>query len=398
MGIELVNKVYIIDAIRTPIGKFGRSLMYIPPQDLGALTIKWLLMRNELEPSIPDFVVMGHVIRDGFGMDTARQAAIKAGLPPEIDAMTVDMVCASGMAAIITGYNMIKAGEASIVIAGGMENMSRAPFIIPWEYRWGVKLLYERKTPIIDSLVYEGLTDPFNGMIMAEEADKLARELGVNREALEEVAYTSHMRAYEATHKGYFNNEYLPVKIDNKVLLVVDEGIRGDTSLEKMAKIPTIFPGGLHTPATASQISDGASALLLAGSSALDKYGLKPCAEILGYSVSGVETWKFPLAPIEAVKKLLGKIGMGIEEIDYFENNEAFAISNIVYEDMLGVSRDKLNVFGGAIALGHPLGASGARIVTTLINVLRVKGGRMGVASICHGMGGATAILIKYLK
>lgn len=396
MGIQL-NDVYIVDAIRTPIGKFGRSLMFVPPQELGALTIKWLLMRNNIEPHVVDFVVMGHVIRDGFGMDTARQAAIKAGVPHETDAMTVDMVCASGMAAVITGYNMIKAGEASIVIAGGMENMSRAPFLIPWEYRWGVKLLYERKTPIIDSLVYEGLIDPFNGLIMAQEADKLAMELRVRRDALEEVAYTSHLRAYEATKRGFFMNEYLPVKIDDRVLLEVDEGIREDTSLEKMSRLPTIFPGGVHTPATASQISDGASALVLADPSALDEYGLRPRAEIIGYAVAGVETWKFPLAPIEAVRKLLDKVGFSIEEIDYFENNEAFAISNIVYEDMLGVDREKLNVFGGAIALGHPLGASGARITTTLLNVLDVMDGRLGIASICHGMGGATALIIKKL-
>jgi len=338
---------------------------------------------------------MGHVIRDGFGMDTARQAAIKAGLAHDIDAMTVDMVCASGMAAIITGFNMIKAGEADLVIAGGMESMSRAPFIIPWEYRWGVKLLYERKIPIIDSLVYEGLTDPFNGMIMAQEADKLAKELGINRDALEEIAYISHKRAFEATEKGYFKKEYLPVKLGDKVFLDKDEGIRADTSLEKMAMLPTIFPNGVHTPATASQISDGASSLILANEYAIDRFGLKPVAEILTYSVAGIETWKFPLAPIAAVRKLLSKLNIDIGEVDFFENNEAFAISNIVFEDMLGVERDSLNVFGGAIALGHPLGASGARIITTLLNVLRLKNGTYGVASICHGMGGATSVMIK---
>ncbi len=395
MWVTLLSKVYIIDAIRTPIGKFGKSLVYFGPQELGAMTIKWLMERNDLEPDAPDFVVMGQVIRDGFGMDTARQAAIKAGLAHDIDAMTVDMVCASGMAAVITGFNMIKAGEANLVIAGGMESMSRAPFIIPWEYRWGVKLLYERKTPIVDSLVFEGLTDPFNGMIMAQEADKLAKELGVNREALEEVAYISHRRADEATKKGYFKNEYLPVKLGDKVFLDRDEGIRSDTSMEKMAMLPTIFANGVHTPATASQISDGASSLILANEEAIDRFGLKPKAEILTYSIAGVETWKFPLAPITAVRKLLTKLNIDVGEVDFFENNEAFAISNIVFEDMLGVERDSLNVFGGAIALGHPLGASGARIITTLLNVLRLKNGTYGVASICHGMGGATALMIK---
>ncbi len=393
-----MSRVYIVDAIRTPIGKFGRSLMHFSPQDLGALTIKWLIGRNDLDPNTIDFVVMGHVIRDGFGMDTARQAAIKAGIPSSIDAMTVDMVCASGMAAVITGYNMIKAGEADIVVSGGMESMSRSPFLIPWEYRWGVKLLYERKTPIIDSLVYEGLTDPFNGMIMAQEADKLALELGVKRDELEEIALTSHRRAWEATEKGFFKNEYYPVKVDDKVILDRDEGIRPDTTLERMAKLPTIFPDGVHTPATASQISDGAASLLLASEEALDRLGLRPRAEIVSYAINGVETWRFPEAPIGAVEKLLDKTNLSIDDVDYFENNEAFAVSTVVFERKLGVPREKLNIFGGAISLGHPLGASGARIIVTLLNVLENKGGSLGLASICHGMGGATAILIKKIN
>ena len=390
-----MHKVYIVDAVRTPIGKFGRSLISFPPQELGAMVIKWLIERNGVDSDWPDFVVMGQVIRDGFGMDTARQAAIKAGLSHEIDAMTVDMVCASGMAAIITAYNMIKAGEADLVIAGGMESMSRSPFLIPWEYRWGVKLLYGSQTPIIDSLVFEGLTDPFNGLIMAQEADKLAKELRVGRDQLEEVALNSHRRAYEATEKGYFKREYREIRVGDRVVLDRDEGIRGDTTLERMAKLPTIFPGGVHTPATASQISDGAAALLLASEEAIDRYGLGRRAEIIGYSVAGVETWRFPLAPIKAVEKLLSRLNMDISEVDYFENNEAFAISNIVFEDMLGVDRDRLNVFGGAIALGHPLGASGARITTTLLNILETHGANIGLASICHGMGGATALMIR---
>jgi len=311
--------------------------------------------------------------------------------------MTVDMVCASGMASIITASSMIKAGDVDLVIAGGMEAMSMSPFIIPPEYRWGVKLLYKVTTPIIDSLVHDGLTDPFNDMIMAEEADKLASELGVRREELEEVAYLSHMRAWEAYEKSYSRSEYYVVREDDVIILDRDEGIRPDTSMEKMAKLPPIFPGGLHTPATSSQISDGAAAILLASEDALDRYGLRPRAEILGYSWAGVETWRFPEAPIHAVRILLDKVDISIEEVDAFENNEAFAISNIVYERMLGVDRGKLNKFGGAIALGHPLGASGARITTTLLNVLEKTGGRIGVASICHGMGGATALIIRRL-
>ncbi len=394
----MTRKVYVVDAIRTPIGKFGRTLARFSAVELGSMVIKSIVDRNNLDPNDVDIVVFGHVIRAGTGMDTARQASIKAGIPEHVDAMTVDMVCASGMAGIITGASMIKAGDVDIAIVGGMESMSRTPFIIPWEYRWGVKLLYGRETPILDALVYEGLTDPFNGMIMAQEADMLAKEHGVTRSELEEVALESHKKAYRATVDGIFKKEIHPVEVDGQVILDNDEGIRGDTTIDKMARLPPIFPGGLHTAATSSQISDGASALLLVSEDALSKYGWKPRASIKGYSWGGLETWKFPAAPIYAVRKLLDKHGLSIDVIDVFENNEAFAVSTIVYERLLDIPRKKINVFGGAIALGHPLGASGARITTTLLNAMEHLSANLGVASICHGMGGATALLLEREK
>ena len=390
-----MKEVFIVDAIRTPIGKFGKALARFSPVELGAFAIKAIVERNKVEKNKVDIVIMGHVIRDGTGMDTARQASIHAGIPKDIDAMTVDMVCASGMAAIMNAASLIKSGNANMIIAGGMESMSRSPFVIPWEYRWGVKLLYGRTTPIIDSLVYEGLTDPFINKIMAEEADMLAKEKKVSRERLEEIALESNLRADQATKKGYFKSEITPITLDENIVLDYDEGIRGDTSLEKMARLPPIFPGGVHTAATSSQISDGASALLIADEDAVSKYNWKPRAKIIGYTWAAVDTWRFPEAPIYAVKKLLEKTGYTLNEIDVFENNEAFALSTALYEDMLGVSRDKVNLFGGAIALGHPLGASGARITTTLLNVMEHKNLKRGIASICHGTGGGTAILIE---
>ena len=390
-----MKDVFIVDAIRTPIGKFGKTLARFSPVELGALAIKSILERNNVEKDKIDIVVMGHVIRDGTGMDTARQASIQAGIPKYIDAMTVDMVCASGMAAIINSASLIKAGDVKIAIAGGMENMSRSPFVIPWEYRWGVKLLYGRTTPIIDSLVYEGLTDPFINKIMAEEADMLAKEKGISRKRLEEIALESNIRADQATKKGYFKKEIVPVTFNGNIVLEYDEGIRGDTTLEKMARLPPIFPGGIHTAATSSQISDGAAALLIADEDIISKNEWKPRAKIIGYSWSAVDTWRFPEAPVYSVEKLLEKTGYSLNEIDVFENNEAFALSTALYEDMLGIPRNKINLFGGAIALGHPLGASGARITTTLLNVMEHKNFKRGVASICHGTGGGTAILIE---
>jgi acetyl-CoA C-acetyltransferase len=397
-GVEL-RAVYIVSAVRTPIGKFGRSLARLPAVELGAIAVREALERAGIEPKQVEFVVMGHVIRAGTGMDTARQAAIRAGIPLEVDAMTVDMVCASGMAAIITAAQAIRAGDYDIVVAGGMESMSQAPFIIPSTTRWGVRHLIGKRLEVLDAMVYDGLTDVFLGKIMGEEADMVAREHGYTREQLDEVAYESHRRAAYAWDHGLFKDEVVPVDVTyngERVYLDRDEGVRPDTSLEKLAKLPPAFgPNGLHTAGTSSQLSDGAAALVLASEDKVRELGLKPQAKIIGYAVGGVETWRFPEAPIHVVRKLLSRLGMSIADFDYFENNEAFAVNNLLFRDLLGVGLDRLNVFGGAIALGHPLGASGARIVTTLINVLRRKGGRRGIASICHGLGGAAAVALE---
>lgn len=390
-----MRDVYIVDAIRTPIGKFGSALAKYSAVELGSIVIKKVLERNPVDPNEIDAVIMGHVIRSGTGQSTARQASILAGVPKHVDAFNVDMVCASGMAAVIAGSSLIKSGSADVVIAGGMESMSRAPFIIPYEYRWGVRLLYGRVTPIIDALVYEGLTDPLNEKIMVQEADMVAIERGYDRRRLEEIALESHVRAHRATESGYFSKEIVPIVEGDKVVLDRDEGIRPDTSLEKMAKLPPVFPGGVHTAATSSQISDGASALLLASEDAVGKYGLRPRAKVISHSWYGTETWRFVEAPVYAVRKLLSKLSMSVDEVEVFENNEAFATSTAVFEDMLNVPRSKINLFGGAIALGHPIGASGARIITTLLNVMEHHNYKRGVASVCHGVGGAAAILIE---
>ncbi len=391
--------VYIISAVRTPIGKFGKSLSPLKASELGSIAIKAAIEKAGIEPKMVEYVVMGHVIRAGTGMNTARQAALRAGIPEDVDAVTVDMVCASGMAAIINAVQTIKTGDARIVVAGGMESMSNAPFIIGSEARWGIKHLIMRELKLLDAMVYDGLYDVFLNKIMGEEADMVAKHHGYSREELDMVGYESHMRAAKAWDQGFFRDEvvFIDTSINGqRISLERDEGIRPDTTPEKLAKLPPAFgKDGLHTAGTSSQISDGAAALVLASADAVKEYGLKPLAKVLGYSWAGVETWRFPEAPIYAVRKLLKKLNMELREFDYFENNEAFAVNNLLMRDLLGISLDRLNVFGGAIAIGHPLGASGARITTTLINVLKKKGGRRGIASICHGLGGAAALAIE---
>jgi len=394
--------VVIVGCVRTPIGKFGGSLREVHPAHLAAYAIKKALERIGLEPRYVDEVIMGQVLQGGFGQNIARQAAIIAGLPVETSAYTVNRVCSSGMQAIIEGVRAIKVGDAEVVVAGGVESMSMSPFAISASIRWGVRMLFgERRMGLIDLMYFDGLTDPTNGRVMGEEADLVARERKAPREELDWIAYESHMRALRAT-EGKLFVEMEPIVEENlggvKVTLDRDEGIRPDTSLEKLAKLKPVFTSeGPHTAGTSSQISDGAAVVVLTTLDKAKELGLKPIAKVLGYSWAMVEPWRFVEAPVLAVKRLLNKLGLSVSDIDYFENNEAFAISSYIFSRDLGVGYDRLNVFGGAIALGHPIGASGARIVATLISVLKHYGGRRGVASLCHGTGGATALAVELL-
>jgi len=390
--------VYIVSAVRTPIGKFGGAYKDVPPVDLGAVVIKEALKRAGVEPNKVDITIMGNILRAGHGQDLARQAAVKAGIPMEIEGYCVDMVCSSGMISTINASQMIKSGDADIVVAGGMESMSQAMLAVKSDARWGVKMLLGKQLSFIDTMLMDGLTDPFNMKLMGQEADMVAKSHNFTRRELDEIAYESHKRAAMATDKGYFKDEIIKVTIDGKEI-TQDEGIRRDTSIEKLSQLkPAFTPDGVHTAGNSSQISDGAAALVLMSEKAVKEYKVEPLAKIIGYSWVGIESWRFTEAPVFAVKKLLQKLNMDISQFDYFENNEAFAVNNALYNRYLGVPYDRLNVFGGAIALGHPIGASGARIITTLINVLSKMGGKRGIASICHGTGGSTAIAIELLR
>ncbi|MGC9049741.1 thiolase family protein [Pyrobaculum sp.] len=388
--------VVIVGYVRTPIGKFGGALKDVKTPHLAAFTIKKVLERAGVDGKVVEEVVFGSTLQGGMGQNLARYAALLAGLPVEVSAYTVNRVCSSGMQAIVEAYREIAMGDASVVVAGGAESMSTAPICLPDSARWGMRHLIGRREDFRDLMVYDGLTDPATGMLMSEETELVAREHKLTREELDWIAYESHMRAWRATENKWFDDmepvlgEWSGVKLDR------DEGIRPDTTLEKLAKLrPAFKADGVLTAGNSSQLSDGAAALLLMSEEKAKELGVRPIARILGYSWHMVEPWRFTEAPIYATQKLLKKLGVGLDYFDYFEFNEAFAVVNALVNRVLGVPYDKMNVFGGAIALGHPLGASGARIVTTLISVLRQKGGRRGLAALCHGTGGGTALAIE---
>ncbi|NON62449.1 thiolase family protein [Acidianus sp. RZ1] len=393
-----MTEAYLVSAVRTPIGKFGGMFKDVHPTDLGSIVIKEAMKRGGIEPKDVELVIMGNVLRGGHGQDLARQAAIKAGVPYEVDGYSVDMVCSSGMMSVMNAVQMVKSGDADVVVAGGMESMSQASLALPPSVRWGVKSLMGKALEFTDTMLYDGLTDPLNLKLMGEEADMVVRSHNFSRQELDEVAYQSHKRSAEATEKGLVKSEITPVEVNGK-MLDKDEGIRWDTTPEKLAQLkPAFSKDGFHTAGNSSQISDGASAMVIMSENAVKKYGVEPLARVMGFSWVGIESWKFTEAPIFAVKKLLKKLNMEITQFDYFENNEAFAVNSVLANRYLGIPYDKLNVFGGAIAIGHPIGASGARIITTLITVMSKMDGKRGIASICHGTGGSTAIAIELLR
>lgn len=390
----------IVGYVRTPIGKFGGSLRNVKSPHLAAEAIKALLKRTGVDPKMIDEVIFGSTLQGGMGQNISRYAALLAGLPTSVSAYTVNRVCSSGMQAIIDAYRELVLGDASLVIAGGVDSMSTQPIALPSEYRWGVKHFIARVVQPIDLMVYDGLIDPTNMMLMGQEADRVAKVNEVTRDELDEYAYMSHMRAVKATESKLFK-EIEPIDTvigGEKVKLDYDEGIRPDTSLEKLKALkPAFSPDGLHTAGNSSQLSDGAAALLLTTMDKAKELGLRPIAKVIGYAWYMIEPWRFTEAPMYVIDKVLKKLNISINSVDYFEVNEAFAVVNVLVHRRLGVSYDKMNIFGGAIAIGHPLGASGARIVTTLLTGLDYLGGRLGVAALCHGTGGATAVVVEKL-
>ena len=395
-----MTETYIVSAVRTPIGKFGGGLKDVSPVDLAAHVMKAAVARSNVDPQHLDLYIFGNILKHGHGQLLPRHAAIKAGIPVEVDGYAVDMLCSSGMMSTMNGAQAIRAGDADLVLTGGVESMSQAGFLLTHKARWGYKLLIgDAKEHVIDALLIDGLTDPITGELMGEETDRFCADQKVTRAELDEVAYLSNSRAAAAEASGKFAAEVAPVEIQVRrkpVVINHEEGIRADTTLESLASLrPAFSADGVLTAGNSSQLSDGAAALVLASEQAVKQYGLKPMARILGSAFAGVEPWRFAEGPVPAIRKLTAKLGMAVEDFDLVENNEAFALNNVLLRRALGIPYEKINVYGGAIALGHPIGASGARIIVTLVNALQQEGRQRGIAALCHGVGGGTAVAVE---
>ncbi len=390
-----MNKVYIISAVRTPLGSFGGSLSTVSAPKLGAAAIKGALIKAGVDASHVEEVFMGNVVSANLGQAPARQAALFAGISNTVPCTTVNKVCASGAKSIMFGAQAIMLGQKDIVVAGGMENMSQIPYYIP-NARYGYKY---GSAQLVDGLQKDGLTDVYNECLMGVCADNTASKYNISREDQDNFAIQSYKRSAESTEKGYFKSEIVPVEVPQRKgdpLVISEDEEYKKVIFEKVPKLRAAFSKeGTVTAANASTINDGASALVLASEKAVAQYGLKPIAEIVDFTDAAHEPEWFTTAPVKATKSILDKNKLGVDDIDYFEVNEAFSVVPLAYNKEIGTNADKVNVLGGSVALGHPLGASGARIVTTLVNVLQLKEGNMGLASICNGGGGASAILIK---
>ena len=393
-----MNKVYIVAAVRTPLGSFGGALSSIPATKLGAAAIKGALEKANLPAEAVEEVYMGNVISANLGQAPARQAAIYAGVPNTVPCTTINKVCSSGAKAIMFGAQSVMLGHRDVVVVGGMENMSQVPFYLP-NARYGYKY---GNGSLVDGLQKDGLTDVYNECIMGVCADNTAKKYNITREDQDNFAIQSYKRSASSNEAGYFKNEIVPVEVPQRrgdaIMVSEDEEFKK----VKFEKIPALRPAfskdGTVTAANASTINDGAAALILVSKKALEKYNLTPVAEVVSFTDAAHEPEWFTTAPTKATERLLDQTGKKVGDIDYFEVNEAFSVVPLAYNQVVGTTEDKVNVFGGSVSLGHPLGASGARIVTTLVNVLNTKDGDLGVAAICNGGGGASAIMIKNIK
>ncbi len=391
------DKAVIVDAVRTPIGRFQGGLAEVPAPKLGAVCLRALLDRAGLDPELVDEVIMGNVVQAGLGQNPARQAAIHGGVPPAVSAMTVNKVCGSGLKAVALAAQAIRAGDASCLLAGGMENMSRIPYAL-FGARDGLRLGHGQVT---DLMVHDGLWDVYNDYHMGMTAELVVEKYGVTREAQDAYAAESQRRAAAARDAGEFAREIVPVDVPQRkgdpVRVAADEGPRADTTAAALAKLRPAFKreGGTVTPGNASTINDGAAALLVCGEKFARAHGLKVRAVIDGYATGGVEPQWVMMAPVRALANLAGRLGRGLEEHGLFELNEAFAAQALAVMQEARLDPAQVNVRGGAIALGHPIGASGARILVTLLHAMEDRGVRRGIASLCLGGGDAVALAIS---
>ncbi|UCE81555.1 MAG: acetyl-CoA C-acetyltransferase [Methanobacteriota archaeon] len=385
----------ILSAARTPVGKFGGGLKNISAPKLGALAVREAVERSDIDASTIEECIMGNVITAGLGQNPARQAALYGGLPPEVSALTINKVCGSGLKAVMLASDAILAGKGRAFVAGGMENMTNAPFLLE-KARFGYKLFDSK---LVDAMVRDGLWDVFNDFHMGNTGEIVAERHKVTREAADEFSLWSHQKAVRASKEGAFREEIFPVEIPSKKgqsELSSDEGPREDTSLEALAKLKPVFrENGILTAGNSSSINDGAAALVVVNRETAESASVKPLARIIDYASAGTKPELIMEAPIPAVKKLMDRNNLKMADIDLFEHNEAFSSASIAVMKSLEVPEDKFNVNGGAISLGHPIGCSGARVLTTLIYAMKARGAGRGIATLCLGGGNAVAMLVE---
>ena len=392
-----MKNVFILSAVRTPLGSFSGLFSEVPAVQLGATAIKGGLERAGVNPGQVDEVFMGCVLTGGLGQAPARQATLYSGIPNTVPCTTVNKVCASGAKAVMFGSQSIELGLNDLVVAGGMENMTQTPYYIlkgRSGYRYG-------NGELVDGLVKDGLLDVYKQMVMGTYADATAEKFGITREEQDAFAVQSYKRAAQATESGAFRKEIVPVMVPQRKGDPLEVWEDEEYKRVDFSKIPALKPAfskdGTVTAANASTINDGAAALVLASEGKVKELGLKPIARIVSYGDAAHEPEWFTTAPAKAAQVALKRAGLQLGDIDYFEVNEAFAVVSLVFLKEFGIPQEKVNVFGGAVSIGHPLGASGARILVTLINVLQQKGGRYGMAAICNGGGGASAVIVERL-
>jgi acetyl-CoA C-acetyltransferase len=391
-----MNEVVIVSAVRTPIGSFGGALAPLSATDLGAIAIRGALSRAGVQPEQVQEVYMGNVVSANLGQAPARQAALKADLPATIPCTTINKVCASGAKAIMLAAQTIQLGQADVIVAGGMESMSNVPYYVP-QARFGYKY---GNAELVDGLARDGLVDVYDQCAMGVFADRTAQEYSISRDMQDAFTVQSYKRAEASTKTGQFGAEIVPVDVVGRkgTITVSEDEEYANVVYDKVPKLkPAFSADGTVTAASSSPISDGASALVLMSRRKADELGVKPLARILAYADAEQEPQWFTTTPAKAVPLALERAGLSVNDIDFFEVNEAFAVVPLAFSQLLNVPQEKLNVLGGAVALGHPLGASGARIVTTLTTVLNQHNARYGVAGICNGGGGASAIVIEKL-
>ena len=391
-----MREVVIVSAARTPIGKFGGSLKSIPTRQLGAIAIKEAIKRAGIKPEQVDEVVMGCVLQGGLGQNVSRQMALDAGLPVEVPTFTINKVCGSGLRAVALAAQMIKAGDADVVVAGGAENMSATAYAMP-NARWGARM---NNTNMVDMMVNDGLWDAFNNYHMGITAENVAEQWGLTREELDEFSAISQQRAEAAVDGGVFDEEIVPVEIPQRkgdpIIFSRDEHLTRGTTAEGIAKLrPAFKKDGMVTAANASGINDAGAALVVMSKEKCEELGLTPLCTIKSYSSGGVDPSIMGVGPVPASKKALEKAGLTMEDIDLVEANEAFAAQSLAVRKDLGLDPEKTNVNGGAIAIGHPIGASGARILISLIYEMKRRDAKTGLATLCIGGGMGTTVIVE---